>query len=73
MSSSGGFRSGPASCNGGRQNLETTFPTATAAVKLLEEQGILTELIGQKKNRCFRRAASVEAWTRDAFTERGNL
>ena len=36
-----------------RQRLETTFPTATAAVKLLEEQGIVTELTGHKKNRCF--------------------
>ncbi len=36
-----------------RQKLETTFPTATAAVKLLEDQGIVTELTGQKKNRSF--------------------
>lgn len=34
-----------------RQQLSTTFPTATAAVKLLEELGIVTELTGQKKNR----------------------
>ncbi len=43
-----------------RQKLETTFPTATAAVKLLEELGIVTELTGQKKNRCFSYAAYVE-------------
>ena len=49
-----------------RQRLETTFPTATAAVKLLEEQGIVTELTGQKKNRCFNYAAYVEVLTRDA-------
>ena len=49
-----------------RQKLETTFPTATAAVKLLEEQGIVTELTGQKKNRCFSYAAYVEVLTRDA-------
>jgi hypothetical protein len=36
-----------------RQKLETTFPTATAAVKLMEALGIVTELTGQKKNRCF--------------------
>ena len=43
-----------------RQRLETTFPTATAAVKLLEDLGIVTELTGQKKNRCFSYAAYVE-------------
>ncbi len=43
-----------------RQKLATTFPTATAAVKLLEELGIVTELTGQKKNRCFSYAAYVD-------------
>lgn len=43
-----------------RQKLVTTFPTATAAVKLLEELGIVTELTGQKKNRCFSYTAYVE-------------
>ena len=43
-----------------RQKLDTTFPTATAAVKRLEELGIVTELTGQKKNRCFSYAAYVE-------------
>jgi Fic family protein len=43
-----------------RQKLSTTFPTATAAVKLLEELGIVTELTGQKKNRCYSYAAYVE-------------
>lgn len=43
-----------------RQKLATTFPTATAAVRLLEELGIVTELTGQKKNRCFSYAAYVE-------------
>ena len=33
-----------------RQKLATTFPTATAAVKVLEDLGIVTELNGQKKN-----------------------
>ena len=36
-----------------RQKLDTTFPTATAAVKLLEELGIVAELTGQKKKRSF--------------------
>ena len=47
-----------------RQKLETTFPTATAAVKLLEELGIVTELTGQKKNRSFSYSAYVELLAR---------
>jgi Fic family protein len=43
-----------------RQKLATTFPTATAAVKLLEELGIVTELTGQKKNRWFSYSAYVD-------------
>lgn len=43
-----------------RQKLATTFPTATAAVKLLEGLGIVTELTGQRKNRCFSYAGYVE-------------
>jgi Fic family protein len=43
-----------------RQKLDTTFPTATAAVKLLQDLGLLTELTGQKKNRCFSYAAYVD-------------
>ncbi len=43
-----------------RQKLDTTFPTATAAVKLLQGLGLLTELTGQKKNRLFSYAAYVE-------------
>ena len=42
-----------------RQRLETTFPTASAAVKLLEDLGILTELTGQKKNRVYSYQAYV--------------
>jgi len=34
-----------------RQKLNTSFPTANAAVQLLQELGIVTELTGQKKNR----------------------
>ena len=47
-----------------RQKLETTFPTATAAVKLLEELGIVSELTGQKKNRSFDYRAYVELLAR---------
>ncbi len=47
-----------------RQKLETTFPTATAAVKLLGELGIVTELTGQKKNRSFSYRAYVELLAR---------
>lgn len=43
-----------------RRRLATTFPTATAAVKLLQELGLLTELTGQKKNRLFSYAAYVD-------------
>ena len=36
-----------------RQQLDTSFPTANAAVKLLEGLGIVTELTGQKTNRIY--------------------
>jgi Fic family protein len=36
-----------------RQKLGTSFPTATAAVKMLEDLGIVAELTGQKKNRSY--------------------
>ena len=47
-----------------RQKLETTFPTATAAVRLLEDLGLVTELTGQKKNRSFSYRTYVELLTR---------
>lgn len=47
-----------------RQKLDTTFPTATAAVKLLEDSGIVTELTGQKKNRSFSYRAYIELLSR---------
>ncbi len=47
-----------------RLALETTFPTATAAVMLLQELGIVTEITGQKKNRCFSYAAYVDLLSR---------
>ena len=43
-----------------RQKIETTFPTATAAVKLLEDLGLVAELTGQKKNRSFSYRAYVD-------------
>ncbi len=47
-----------------RQKLGTTFPTATAAVKLLEQLGIVSELTGQKTNRSFSYEGYVELLTR---------
>lgn len=47
-----------------RQRLETTFPTASAAVKLLEDLGMLTELTGQKKNRVYSYRAYVALLSR---------
>ncbi len=42
-----------------RRKLATSFPTANAAVKVLEELGIVTELTGQKKNRSYSYQAYV--------------
>ena len=42
-----------------RERLGTSFPTATAAVKLLEDLGIVVEMTGQKKNRSFSYQAYV--------------
>jgi Fic family protein len=36
-----------------RQKLETSFPTANAAVKVLEALGIVVEMTGQKKNKSY--------------------
>jgi Fic family protein len=47
-----------------RQQLETTSPTATAAIKLLESLGIVTEQTGQKKNRSYSYSAYIELLTR---------
>lgn len=43
-----------------RQQLDTSFPTATAAVQALEELGIVMEITGQKKNRSYSYQAYVE-------------
>ena len=42
-----------------RHRLATSFPTATAAVKVLEDLGIVTELMGQKKNCSYSYAAYI--------------
>jgi Fic family protein len=47
-----------------RQRLGTTFPTASAAVKVLEDLDIVTEMTGQKKNRNFSYKAYVELLSR---------
>ncbi len=43
-----------------RQRLSATFPTANAAVRVLEDLGIVQELTGQKKNRSFSYQGYVE-------------
>lgn len=47
-----------------RQKLETSFPTANAAVKVLEDLGIVTEMTGQKKNRSYSYQPYIEMLTR---------
>ena len=47
-----------------RQKLNTSFPTANAAVKLLEDLGIVSELTGQKKNRSYSYQAYIELMSR---------
>ena len=40
--------------------LQTSFPTANAAAKTLEELGIVTEVTGQVRNRSFSYQAYIE-------------
>lgn len=47
-----------------RQHLDTSFPTANAAVKILEDLGIVTEITGQKKNRSYSYQTYIELLTR---------
>jgi Fic family protein len=47
-----------------RQQLDTSFPTATAAVKVLEDLRIVTEMTGLKKNRSYSYQAYVELLSR---------
>lgn len=42
-----------------RQKLDTSFPTATAAVKVLEELGVVVEQTGQKRGRSYSYGAYV--------------
>ena len=46
-----------------RKALDTSFPTANAAVQVLEELGIVAELTGQKKNRSYSYKSYVELLT----------
>ncbi len=43
-----------------RKELETSFPTANAAVRTLEDLGIVSEMTGQKKNRSFSYQSYIE-------------
>jgi len=47
-----------------RQRLNTSFPTANAAVKVLEGLGIVTEFTGQKKHRNYSYQAYIDLMTR---------
>ncbi|MDP1680212.1 MAG: hypothetical protein Q8L39_00360 [Burkholderiales bacterium] len=47
-----------------RRELDTSFPTANAAVKVLEDLGIVTEMTGQKKNRSYSYQQYIELLTR---------
>jgi Fic family protein len=47
-----------------RQKLDTSFPTANAAVQLLEQLTIVTERTGQKTNRIYSYGAYIELLTR---------
>lgn len=47
-----------------RQQLGTSFPAATAAVKVLEDLGIVVEMTGQKKNRSYGYQAYIELLSR---------
>jgi len=47
-----------------RHQLDASFPTASAAVKVLEDLGIVAEMTGQKKNRSYRYQAYVELLSR---------
>lgn len=47
-----------------RQLLNTSFPTASAAIKLLVELGILVEMSGQRKNRSYGYLQYIELLSR---------
>ena len=57
-----------------RQKLAATFPTATVAVKVLEDLGIvteLTELTEQKKNRSYGYTAYISLLLNKNFDGKG--
>jgi Fic family protein len=43
-----------------RQQLDTSFPTANAAVNVLKDLGIVSEVTGQKRNRSYSYPAYIE-------------
>lgn len=43
-----------------RQKLDTSFPTANAAAKVLEDVGIVTEVTGQRTRRCYSYQTYIE-------------
>jgi len=45
------------------KKLDTSFPTANSAVKVLDGLGIAVELTGQKKNRSYSYQSSTELMT----------
>jgi Fic family protein len=47
-----------------KQKLDTSFPTANAAVRVLENLGIVAEVTGQKKNRSYSYQPYIELLTR---------
>jgi len=47
-----------------RRQLETTFPTANAAVQVLQQLGVVLEVTGQKKNRSYSYQGYVDLLTR---------
>ncbi len=49
---------------GARQKLETSFPTANAAIKVLQDLAIVNEMTGQKKNRSYSYQPYIELLTR---------
>ena len=48
-----------------RRRLDTSLPTANAAIKLLGELGITSELTGQRKNRSFGYQRHIELLARE--------
>jgi Fic family protein len=47
-----------------RQKLDTRLPTANAAIKVLEDLGIVAEVTGQKKNRTYSYQAYIDLLAR---------